>query len=438
MTILRRSKFGEIRSTALGLGVFMEPTTQTIGGKYELIRLLGKGGAGCVWEAKHNLTQQHLALKVLQVPENRFSETSRARFLREARAPSSLDHPGVPNVFDAGEDGDLLYIAMELVEGEDLSKHLKQTEGPSSSRQLLKWMIQTLQILEVAHAKGLIHRDIKPANLFITQEDQTVRLMDFGTVRLHVEDERELTAEGAIIGTPAYMSPEQASGEPATERSDLWGVGAVMFHALTGRPPVGGNNPLQTLKHLIHQEVESVFEATIQLNLDRRMLEVIDRALQTNPEDRWASATQMKLALESCLLPAPPPPAPATGSGANFRPTLPKRSSAFALLGLALVLCAGGLIMNSRSEAQPTAPHAAQAPQPVISGKRVMTREISPEPLQTIAEKPAAATPSPTRVKAAPKKTRPPVVRRKKRKKRRRPVNKGQSTKRLPVLKDYQ
>jgi hypothetical protein len=216
----------------------------TLAGRYRLIRVLGEGGMGTVFEAVHLELGKRVAIKVLTAFSSRHDDAS-ARFLREARAASAVESEHIVHVFDVGEDLSAgLYMVMEVLKGEDLATRLEKC-GRLSSHEAggIAWQVSLA--LERAHAAGIVHRDLKPANVFLTQGDDgsiNVKVLDFGIAKL-VRDAQgpsrgAITKGGTAIGTPQYMSPEQAQGLPSVDaRSDLYSLGALLYECITGRPP---------------------------------------------------------------------------------------------------------------------------------------------------------------------------------------------------------
>jgi eukaryotic-like serine/threonine-protein kinase len=212
-----------------------------LGGRYRLTSLLGRGGMGAVWRARDEHLGREVAVKELRLPEHLSIDQRRtwiARLDREARAAAGLKHPGIITVHDrvTGEDG-RPWIVMELVRGRSL-EDLLRTEGPLPPPQVAQIGLQVLAALRAAHRAGITHRDIKPANVLL--EDERVVLTDFGIAA--VDGDATLTQSGAVIGTPAFMSPEQVRGLKATAASDLWSLGATLYAAVEGRPPFRGAN----------------------------------------------------------------------------------------------------------------------------------------------------------------------------------------------------
>ncbi|MFD3873025.1 serine/threonine-protein kinase [Streptomyces sp. NPDC058623] len=210
-----------------------------LAGRYRLAELLGQGGMGTVWRAHDEQLDREVALKELRLPDDLDASHRKAwidRLDREARAAARLKHPGVITVHDriAGDDG-RPWIVMELVHGRSLDDLVKE-DGPLPPARVARIGRQVLDALRAVHATGVTHRDIKPANVLL--EGDRVVLTDFGIAA--VEGEAGLTRSGAVMGTPAYMSPEQVRGFPATAASDLWSLGATLFTAVEGHPPFGG------------------------------------------------------------------------------------------------------------------------------------------------------------------------------------------------------
>ncbi len=222
-------------------------------GRYRVERELGAGGMGKVYRAYDTQLRRPVALKVL--PSDRQSDPERReRLLREARAASAVSHPNIVGIYEIGSDNSRDFIAMEFVEGESLDKLIPAGGLPLS--QALDYSVQTATGLAKAHASGVIHRDLKPANIMVTP-DGLVKLLDFGLARrmpVGIDRESGLTVEGEILGTPAYMSPEQAGGKPSDPRSDVFSFGAVLYEMLTGRRAFSGDSPVAVLGAVLYTE----------------------------------------------------------------------------------------------------------------------------------------------------------------------------------------
>jgi eukaryotic-like serine/threonine-protein kinase len=210
-------------------------------GNFEITAQIGKGGMGEVYQAKDRKLGRDVAIKVL--PEEFSKDIDRiGRFQREAKVLASLNHPNIAAIYWLEESGGIQFLVLELVEGETLADQLKR--GPIPVEESLKLALQIAEALEAAHEKGVIHRDLKPANIKVTP-DGKVKVLDFGLAKAFAGEQAELnlsnsptlsnmaTQQGVILGTAAYMSPEQARGKPIDKRADIWAFGVVLFEMLT-------------------------------------------------------------------------------------------------------------------------------------------------------------------------------------------------------------
>ena len=259
-------------------------------GPFKIVRRLGSGGMGVVYLAQDSRLGRNVALKLLG--RNLIGDSqSRTRFLREARLASALDHPNICTIHEIGEAAGLLFIAMQYLEGETL----KQVVGgrPLAFDNLISISVQVANALAAAHARGIIHRDIKSSNIIITTRGQA-KVLDFGLAKpLEKEDsDTDLTRAGTVLGTPTYMSPEQAQGEPADHRSDIFSFGVVMYEMATGRIPFKAKSQTETLNAVINQPHIPV--ADLNKDLPPELCIVIDRTLRKQPDDRYQSVDDMK------------------------------------------------------------------------------------------------------------------------------------------------
>jgi len=258
----------------------------TLGG-FELVAALGKGGMGTVLKARQVSMDRLVALKILpkKLAEN---EAFVQRFLREARSAAKLRHPNIVQAYDVGQADGYYFFAMEFVDGEALSEIIRR-DGPLEPSRALDVMKQVTSALAAAHKEGIVHRDIKPSNIMLDKEGQ-VRVTDFGLAK-RAEGDVEVTADGAVLGTPAYVAPEMAKGGEADGRSDLYSLGATIFCALAGRPPFEGRNFSEVLVKQATEQAPPL--ATLAPRVDRRLCHIIDRLLRKNPEARYQSAAAL-------------------------------------------------------------------------------------------------------------------------------------------------
>ena len=248
-----------------------------LGGRYALIEHLASGGMGDVWRASDGVLDRVVAVKVLK-PELFEDPAFRERFRREARHAGSLSHPGIAAVFDYGEEARSAYLVMELIPGEPLSIVLAR-RGPLPAEAVTSLLRQAAAALGAAHHAGIVHRDVKPGNLLVQPNGQ-VKITDFGIAR--ALGASTLTLHGQVLGTAAYLSPEQAAGRTATAASDVYSLGVVAYEALTGRPPFEGEAVSVALAHT--QQAPPPLPATVPPALRG----VIARAMAKRPADRPA------------------------------------------------------------------------------------------------------------------------------------------------------
>ncbi|MEI6235336.1 MAG: protein kinase [Planctomycetota bacterium] len=277
-------------------------------GSYRILSKLGQGGMGSVYRAVQGTLERPVALKVLPPEFSNHTEYV-ARFLREARTIAAIRHENIIQVYDSGEYQGQYYIAMELVDGgnllnvADAREKVSETDG-------LNMMLQAARGLNAAHAKGLIHRDIKPENLLLGT-DKVVRIVDFGLV-MDSGSATQLTLAGTCLGTPMYMSPEQADGETADPRSDLYSLGATFFRVFTGQPPFGSATVMNILyKQKFEQPADP---QSLRPDLSRGAADLLLHLLAKRRDDRPEGATALIAMIQDVLagkpIPAPPPFAP--------------------------------------------------------------------------------------------------------------------------------
>ncbi len=264
--------------------------------KYEVLQKLGEGATATVYRGRHVSIGKDVAIKVLH-PHLSASTRYRERFNREARAVGRLSHDNIVSILDySGQNADECYIVTELVDGCTLLK-LIEDGGALPSEFVAALGIELASALAFAHTAGVIHRDIKPENVMV-RRDGVVKLMDFGVAR--VLDEGHITLDGSLLGSPAYMSPQQAMDETLDGRSDLFSLGTVLFHCVTGTVPFSGTNASIILRNIIDNQRAEVLELRPQAA--PALAAVIDRLLQTRAEDRYPDATAVMAALTEVLV----------------------------------------------------------------------------------------------------------------------------------------
>jgi serine/threonine protein kinase len=315
-------------------------------GRYRIIKELGKGNMGVVYQAHDPQIDRMIALKVLR-PDRMTSEDFVARFLKEARAIGRLSHPQIVTVYDVGEDQGSIYIAMEYLKGEPLNEVMKS--GRLTVDQSVDIVRQVAQALDYANQKGIVHRDIKPSNIIVTH-DLEVKLTDFGIARIEDSAAGYQTQAGEILGTPIYMSPEQVMGKTADGRSDLYSVGVLFYEMIVGRRPFKGNNLAAIFHSITHDVPESPM--TVDPFITRALSDLIMKCLEKAPENRFQTGRQMVEALNQVSGDAPA----VTVSGEALKKGGPPKAL---ILGLIVVLVlglgAGGYyFLGHRSSPPPT------------------------------------------------------------------------------------
>jgi YVTN family beta-propeller protein len=271
-------------------------------GAYRIDAVLGRGGMGVVYRAEDLRLGRNVALKLLP-PELSEDHQFRERFLRESRLAASIEHTGVVPIYEAGEVGERLYIAMRYIEGRDLGAVVRQ-DGPMEPARAVTLVAQLADALQAAHAKGLIHRDVKPSNALVSADDagEHIFLTDFGITE-DVSGPRRIADSGALAGTAGYMAPERIRGDAADARSDVYSLGCVLFECLTGQAPFARHQEVATIYAHLEEDPPrvSVRRPGISAGLDL----VVARALEKDPGERWQTAAAMADAARAAVAPEP-------------------------------------------------------------------------------------------------------------------------------------
>lgn len=385
-------------------------------GQYELRERLGRGGMADVYKAFQPGMERFVAIKVMLghlATDAEFVE----RFRREARAVGQLRHPNIVSVFDFGIERDIYYMVMEFIRGENLKAYISRHPQGVPLDDALRIAGQIADALDYAHKAGMIHRDVKPANImFVDDTHQQAILTDFGIA--HLLSQPGLTASGAMVGTPAYLSPEIASGRSADERADIYGLGIILYEMLTGRVPYEADTPLAIIMQHVNAPLPSPAE------FGRELPDIVEaiilKAMMKNPDDRYQTAAEMKEALDSvravlkdtsrrpvvatdqtervAVAPKPLPTQPAEERATTYVKAPTSRPPVM-WIGLGVValvaVIAVGIIL---SQNQPPAPLATPTEQPTQIAEVVTEEATATEPEPTATEPEPTATTAPTDV----------------------------------------
>jgi len=321
------------------------PPGTLLGGRYEILQLLGRGGMGAVYKARDKELDRLVALKLIR-PDLAQNPEMLRRFKQELILARQVTHKNVIRIFDLGQANEIKFITMDFVEGDDLRALLKK-RGKFPPNDAARIMLQICRALEAAHAERVIHRDLKPQNIMLDRGGR-VYVMDFGIARsAHLPG---MTQTGALIGTPEYMSPEQAKGEKLDERSDIFSLGVIFYEILTGKSPYASDTPLATLWKRLQEPVAppSQLEPTLPAALNA----IVVKALEIEPEKRFGSAREMAQQLEMWL-------GPSADSSMIFLPAAKATPYwKWASGGLGLLLVVAIVAFRLKSPAKPAPQHA--------------------------------------------------------------------------------
>ena len=370
---------------------------QLYGGRYRLISRIAVGGMGEVWKAHDPIILRDVAIKILK-PEYMGDPGFLERFRTEAKHAARVNHEGIANVYDYGEDAGSAFLVMELVPGDSLAKILEQRKSLPEI-EVLDIVAQTARALYAAHQEGLVHRDVKPGNLLITPEGQ-VKITDFGIAR--VADQVSLTATGQVMGTVQYLAPEQATGKPATASTDIYSLGIVAYEALAGKRPFTGDNQMA----IAMSQIRDVPPA-LPSEIDPAVSELIMSCLAKKAVMRPATALELAQRAERISGKAPRgqfntrmidtvQPLPQTTSIIETVETQAKKPAAvwpWVSVVVVLILTAAGIIFAIVSHPAPT-----PTPTPTKTATPTETPTPTPTPTETPTETP---TPTPTKPSTA-------------------------------------
>ena len=264
-------------------------------GVYRLINRLGAGGMGEVWRAEDTKLLRQVAIKIL--PEQLAADEEwKERFLREARTVAQLNHPNIATIYSIDQQGETLFIAMELIEGQSLGEVM--AKGPMAPADAVRVAIHVCDGLTEAHAKGIVHRDIKPDNIILSP--RFVKILDFGIAKqVGGTADPSLTQGGMVVGTPHYMSPEQALGRAVDARTDIFSLGVVMYEMLSGSKPFVGEAVTEVMLKIVMNEPRDIAQAAF--GITPALASIVRRCMKKQPEERARNAEDLRNALTDCL-----------------------------------------------------------------------------------------------------------------------------------------
>lgn len=366
----------------------------TVLGKYEIVRLVGTGGMSAVYEGRHVDLGRRVAIKTLK-PEHAAQPGVRARFLREGIAASKIRHRNVADVFDVDEQGGVVYLVMEFLEGEDLLRHIRR-RGPLPEREALEILLPVMSAIAAVHDEGVIHRDLKPANIFLAQTRHGVepKVVDFGISRVISDSSHEQgwqTNEGDLLGTPRYMAPEQIqNSRESGPWSDQYSLGVILYQMVTGALPCDGANVFQVMQAIVEGRLTP--PRALRPDLSPTVEAVLQRALAYDPAQRFPSVADMARALGATpallahpgaapvpvAIPADDPSSPSLGGTAR-EVTAPSVAppAPFPWLAAAFAVASFGVLVGVLSTRVSTARPAA-TPRPAISAPVAIPAPVAP------------------------------------------------------------
>lgn len=289
----------DVRCKACGQAVSSTGAQRMLGqvvlGQYELVDVLGQGGMSVVYQGKHRITEQQVALKILP-PELAAHSQVKSRFLEEAKALAQLDHPNIVHLYNFGQENGSFVLAMQFVIGKTWERLIVESER-LSWQATAKIAVDVLKALEYAHGRGVIHRDMKPSNVLVREQDGAATVMDFGIAKMTTSS--RLTATGQTMGTVRYMSPEQVRGQEVDASTDLYSLGATIYESLTGETPFDGSTHFEIMsKHLTDAPVPPSLRG---VSLPPELEQALMRCLAKKPAERYGNARDMRKLVEAVL-----------------------------------------------------------------------------------------------------------------------------------------
>jgi serine/threonine protein kinase len=341
-------------------------------GRYSIVKELGKGTMGVVYQAHDPQIDRMVALKVMR-PDRLASEDFVTRFLKEARAIGRLSHPRIVTIYDVGNAHDTIYIAMEFLQGEPFNEVIRDRR--LTVPQSIEIAIQVAEALDYAHSKGIVHRDIKPSNIILTRDDG-IKLTDFGIA--HIEDiaAGQQTRAGEILGTPVYMAPEQVAGSGADRRSDLYSLGVILYEMITGRRPFSGDSITAIFRAIALDQPEP--PASLDPFISKALSDLIVKSLAKSPDERFQTGREMAEALRTVADNQAPQQMPAEPDRRPGR--FPKAIWAAGLGVLFLVIAALGVYHYAGTRSGPPQKEIPAAAPPRVEAAAEAILKISSDP----------------------------------------------------------
>jgi serine/threonine-protein kinase len=382
------------------------PMPKTIG-RFTVLNEIGRGSYGTVWAAHDPVLGREVAIKVIPLAREAHYRTQiEASFLREAKSAGAMSHPSIVTIYDAGKTDAFAYIAMERLHGQDLHEYLS-SGNRMSPRQAASMMMRLADAIHYANKRGLVHRDIKPSNIFLSR-DLKPKLLDFGTALAPAPKDATDSGTRHLVGTPNYMSPEQAKGESLDARSDIFSLGTILYELLAGRRAFDG----RTIDETLEQVIDAAPRAIDKLRPDTPapLLAIVRKAMAREPDKRYQRAADFRNALAEFVDGSRAPAADVSAATRTEPPVAPPSrvparlvAGAFAVAGAAALL-----FVALRPDAPPPAPPpAAAVPQPVIPAPPPAA-EPAPETTATPGEEARAAEAKAARKRAEPAVAPPP------------------------------
>ena len=375
--------------------------------RYRLVEQLGRGGMGTVWRAHHIELDVDVAIKLLSQDVD---PSGLRRFKREARAAAKLRSPHIVHATDFGLSEGQPFLAMELLEGEDLAARMEA--GRLDDETSVSIVEEVARALEVAHEAGIIHRDLKPANIFMAKvgDEELAKVLDFGVAKdTNVEGDVGSTTDGGMLGSPAYMSPEQVWMEPLTPKSDLWSLGVVTFELVTGENPFADSSLAKVFDHIVRDDLPRASD--FRDDLSPQVDAFFERALSRDPAERYDSARELAEAFRAAMFRGNVDAlADTTRVDAELQPRRPTATASRTWPWLLLIGAVVGVVLWTLGGSETPSPAArprAVEPQPTLSQAPSTAPPAASTPTPTPAATPSStATTKPT---TTPQPTPPPT-----------------------------